>query len=42
MGNFQEYDRQSHQEWTNESRHETSTRRTQVGHAEADEGCYYQ
>jgi hypothetical protein len=42
MGDFQEYNRQSHQEWSNESRDETSARCAQISHAEANEGCYYQ
>jgi hypothetical protein len=42
MGDIQEDYRQPHQEWSNESRHETSSRRAQVRHAQAYKGCHHQ
>jgi hypothetical protein len=42
MGDFQEYDRHSHQERSNESRHEAFTCRTQIGDVETHERRYYQ
>lgn len=41
MGDFQEYDRQSHQEWSNESRHEAFTRRAEIRDAKAYQRRYY-